>query len=156
MTARKLFLLAASAAVLVVLFAVLRPDDDGDSAGAGTTAATTTTAATPTTTATATATTTAPTTAPTTMRRDVVRLLVVVDVNEPTRPRKLKVTEGRRVLLLVRANAVDEVHVHGYDVVRRVAPGSPARLAFDADLAGVFEIELEERHQLIAELEVRP
>jgi hypothetical protein len=37
-----------------------------------------------------------------------------------------------------------------------VAPGAPARLRFRARTPGVIEIELEDRHLLLAELEVRP
>ena len=61
--------------------------------------------------------------------------------------------KGAPVVLVVRADVADHVHLHGYDVMRE---GAPARLAFRADLVGVFEVELEERKVPIAELEVRP
>jgi hypothetical protein len=66
------------------------------------------------------------------------------------------VDRGDRVVLDVTADVADRVHVHGYDLFGDVAPGKPAKIAFDAETTGRFEIELEERHVLIAELEVRP
>ena len=69
---------------------------------------------------------------------------------------RIRARRGDTVRLDVIADVADEVHVHGYDVTRRVAPGSPARLRFRARLEGVFEIELEQRGVQVAELEVRP
>ena len=64
--------------------------------------------------------------------------------------------QGQRAVILVRADVEDEVHLHGYDVMRDVAPGAPARIAVRANLPGRFEIELEDRKLQIGELEVRP
>jgi hypothetical protein len=64
--------------------------------------------------------------------------------------------KGDRVVVLVRSDVSDHVHVHGYDIMRDVAPGSPARIAFRATIPGRFEIELEDRGVRIAELTVNP
>ena len=40
--------------------------------------------------------------------------------------------KGDRVVVLVTSDVSDEVHVHGYDLMADVAPGSPARIAFRA------------------------
>jgi hypothetical protein len=64
------------------------------------------------------------------------------------------VTKGDRVVVLVTSDVSDEVHVHGYDLKRDVAPGSPARIAFVANLPGQFEIELENRSLQIGDLTV--
>ena len=64
--------------------------------------------------------------------------------------------QGQRAVILVRSDVEDEVHLHGYDVMRDVAPGAPARIAVRASLPGRFEIELEDRKLQIGELEVRP
>jgi hypothetical protein len=64
--------------------------------------------------------------------------------------------KGDRVVLVVRSDEADEVHVHGYDLYRDVAPGSPARIAFVADVAGRFAVEFHERGTQIADLTVRP
>ncbi len=68
-------------------------------------------------------------------------------------------TEARKnqqVLLIVRSDVSDEVHVHGYDLTADVAPGEPVRMQFRATLTGRFEIELEDRAQQIAQLTVIP
>jgi len=70
--------------------------------------------------------------------------------------KRLRVERGNRVVLVVRSDVTDHVHLHGYDVMRDVGPGEPARFRFRATLTGRFEIELEDRHLLIAELEVQP
>ena len=59
-----------------------------------------------------------------------------------------------RVDVLGTSAVGDEVHVHGYDLSRDVAPGAPARIAFPATIPGRFEIELEDRGVQIAELTV--
>ena len=60
------------------------------------------------------------------------------------------------MLLVVRLDVADEVHLHGHDLSRPVAAGGSARIAFRATLPGRFEVELEERGAQIAELTVRP
>jgi len=71
-------------------------------------------------------------------------------------PARLSLDRGDRVRLEVSSDAPEEVHVHGYDLVREVGPGRPARLSFRARLEGIFEIELERSQTKIASLEVRP
>ena len=66
------------------------------------------------------------------------------------------VHKGDRVVLQVRSDEADEVHVHGYDLSAAVAPGKPARVSFVADVAGRFEVELEESGVQIAQLTVAP
>ena len=56
-------------------------------------------------------------------------------------PDEVEVGEGDRVRLRITTSGVPtEVHLHGYDLQRDVAPGGPAPLSFDADLTGRFEI----------------
>lgn len=71
--------------------------------------------------------------------------------------KRVVVTKGRRVVLLVRSALSGEVHLHGYDLKRRVSPGRRVRLAFAASLVGRFELELHARVPLqLAVIEVRP
>jgi hypothetical protein len=70
--------------------------------------------------------------------------------------RLLKVKQGKQFVLIVNADVSDHVHLHGYDLMADVAPGKPARLRFNASIAGRFEIELEDRAFRLGELEVRP
>jgi hypothetical protein len=75
------------------------------------------------------------------------------NVQGPDRP---TVTQGDKVLIVVRADVSDHVHVHSYDLMADVAPGEPARIRFVADVAGVFEVELEDGGRLLFQLEVAP
>lgn len=61
---------------------------------------------------------------------------------------------GSTVHMIVVSDAAEHVHVHGYDLFFDVAPETPAQIVFTADVPGVFEVELEGSHTLIAELEV--
>jgi hypothetical protein len=84
----------------------------------------------------------------------VVRIVVVggVPLGGITRT---TVHKGGRVVVVVRSDVSDEVHVHGYDLKANVASGKPARIAFVASMQGVFDIELESRSLQIGELTVR-
>ena len=65
------------------------------------------------------------------------------------------VKRNARVVLVVRSDTADEVHLHGYDVSRPVGRGRQARLAFVAKIPGRFELELEDSGVQLAELTVR-
>lgn len=62
---------------------------------------------------------------------------------------------GDDVILVVRSDKADEVHVHGYDEADDVSPQEDAEIEFTADIPGVFEVELEEAGQLLFELQVQ-
>jgi hypothetical protein len=68
----------------------------------------------------------------------------------------IAVDRGDSVEMVVDSDAPEEIHVHGYEEFADVAPGKPARLDFEADIEGVFEVELEGSHVQIARLEVTP
>jgi hypothetical protein len=55
--------------------------------------------------------------------------------------RTISVSKGDLVRIVIRADAPDELHLHGYDITRVAEPGKPARFRFKADLEGVFELE---------------
>jgi hypothetical protein len=65
-----------------------------------------------------------------------------------------RVSLGEPVLLSVTSDVADEVHVHGYDLKEDVAAGGTAEIEFTADLAGVWEVELEHSKVQLVELEV--
>ena len=69
---------------------------------------------------------------------------------------KLEYTSGERVRFVVRSDVADEVHIHGYDRSKDVSAGGSVSFNFEAKLEGVFEVELEGRHEQIAELRVTP
>jgi len=55
--------------------------------------------------------------------------------------KRVQATKGDTVRILVRSDAPDEIHLHGYDIYEDTAPGKPARFLFKADVEGIFEIE---------------
>ncbi len=65
------------------------------------------------------------------------------------------VAKGETVTLVVHSDVADEVHVHGYDLHKDVEAGDTVRIRFVADIAGVFEAELESRSLQILELTVK-
>jgi hypothetical protein len=67
-----------------------------------------------------------------------------------------KVTKGDRVVIVVRADAGESVHVHGYDVERTIRPGKPVRLPITATIPGRFEVELHHPDAVLAVLTVNP
>ena len=69
---------------------------------------------------------------------------------------RVTASKGDVVVVTVRSDVAEEVHVHGYDLMADVAPGKPARLRFTASLTGRFELELEDRGKQIAQLTVLP
>lgn len=64
--------------------------------------------------------------------------------------------KGDTVDLTVRSDTADEIHVHGYDLMKDVEAGGSVEFDFPATLEGVFEAELEGRGQQIAQLTVNP
>jgi hypothetical protein len=69
---------------------------------------------------------------------------------------ELEFTKGDRIRFAVRSDVADEVHVHGYDRAKDVEAGGTVSFNFEANLEGVFEVELEDRKEQIAELRVNP
>jgi hypothetical protein len=140
----RLGLLAATVLAAVVLFFVLRPDGEESA-----------TTSTSTTTETETETESEPTTTAETPNAARIRIQARGDGSGSIR-RRVDIERGQRVTLIVNADVVDHVHVHGYDLMADVAPGSPARITFRATVPGRFEVELEDRTIQIAELRVGP
>jgi hypothetical protein len=133
----RLLLIPAAAVAAIVLFFVLRSDDEPETSPPPTTTE------------------------------------VVITVNEPPPPppppaplqilipantdaiTRRTIPRGRQVVLVVSGAPGEEVHLHGYDVLRRIGPNGVARLPFRATIPGRFEVELEASHRQIADLTVR-
>jgi FtsP/CotA-like multicopper oxidase with cupredoxin domain len=56
-------------------------------------------------------------------------------------PAEIRVKKGDTVVIVVAADAPDDIHLHGYDIEKKVAPGQPARFRLKSNLEGEFEIE---------------
>lgn len=159
-TFRKVALIAATLGLLLSLFLALRPDGDDDAASPAATTQTETTATTetvapPTLEGTPATTAEDPPPAVTEPAFDTVEITVVDGQPQGGLVRET-VAQGREVVIVVEADVVDHIHLHGYDLMADVAPGAPARLRFTADVPGRFEVELEDRGIHIAEIQVRP
>ncbi len=113
-----------------------------------TTAATTTTEAATTTSDATTAATTTTTAAPTTIS------ITVVDGKPDGGIARPSVDKGDHVVLVVKSDTADEVHLHGYDLSTDVEAGGTARIAFVATTQGRFEVELENSGVQLAEITV--
>jgi hypothetical protein len=68
----------------------------------------------------------------------------------------LEYSAGEQVRFTVRSDVAEEIHVHGYDLMKDVSAGGTASFSFPAELEGIFEVELEGRGEQIAELRVNP
>lgn len=101
-------------------------------------------------------TTTAPPTTTAVPAEPAVETITVEDGEPRGGVAKLRFSKGDRVRFIVESDVADEVHVHGYDVRREVAPGRAATFSFAATIEGRFEVELENSHKQVAALEVRP
>ena len=67
-----------------------------------------------------------------------------------------KLKKGDRAVIVVRADAGEEIHMHGYDLEKQVTPGKPLRMPFTATIPGRFEVELHHPDTLLAVVTVSP
>ena len=134
---KTVFILVATAAVAVLLAGC----GSDDSATATTTAETTETT---------TQTTTTAENAATTITIVVTGGKVAGGIQRP------KVKQDDHVVLVVKSDVADEVHLHGYDLHADVEAGGTARIPFVATIPGRFEVELENRGLQLAEITVTP
>jgi len=80
----------------------------------------------------------------------------------PPTQRVLRATEGERVELRWTSDEPLVLHLHGYDIEMRVAPGKPAVTAFAARLTGRFPVEIhgeggaQRRHRALLHVEIHP
>jgi hypothetical protein len=68
----------------------------------------------------------------------------------------MEFTEGETIRFQVESDQAQEVHVHGYDLMKDVTPGETVTFSFPASITGIFEIELENAGEQIAQLRVDP
>ena len=66
------------------------------------------------------------------------------------------VHKGDKVVLVVRTDSGEAVHLHGYNIEKDVLPGQAVRMPFTANIAGRFEVELHPTDALLAVVEVKP
>jgi hypothetical protein len=69
---------------------------------------------------------------------------------------ELTYDKGEEVRFKVDSDVSDEIHVHGYDIMKDVEAGGSVSFDFPASIEGIFEAELEGRGEQILELTVNP
>ena len=82
---------------------------------------------------------------------------IVVRDGEPVGGvRELSFYSDEAIRFRVSSDTAQEVHLHGYDVAKEVEPGGSVAFDVPADIAGIFEAELEDSEEQIARVTVRP
>ena len=138
------------AAVAASAIALAGCGGDSSTTDAVTTTETAATAPTTTTDTTATTTGTTPVAQAKVITIDVVKGVPQGGIQRPT------IDKGDKVVLVVRTDSGEAVHLHGYNIEKEVVPGQAVRLPFTANIAGRFEVELHPTDALLAVLEVKP
>ena len=138
------------AAVAASAIALAGCGGDSSTTDAVTTTETAATAPTTTTDTTATTTGTTPVAQAKVITIDVVKGVPQGGIQRPT------IDKGDKVVLVVRTDSGEAVHLHGYNIEKDVVPGKPVRLPFTANIAGRFDVELHPTDALLAVLEVKP
>lgn len=83
--------------------------------------------------------------------------VIVVEHGEPRGGvQDLTYREGEPIRFRVRSDVADEVHFHGYEVGKEVMAGGSIGFDVPATIPGIFEVELEDAKQQIAEITVEP
>ena len=150
---RNAVLIALALAVLAGGFVLARDTGDSDDPAPATQAATS--AAPPTAPADTAPAATAETT-PAPPPKPAVPTIVVEDGKPQGGVKEREFDKGDRARFRVRADAADEIHVHGYDRYVDLEPGKTATIAFEAEFDGRFEVELHGNGQQLAELRIQP
>jgi len=134
---QRIGLIVAAVIVAVVAIVVLSGGDD-DSSDNGSTA--TTTATTP-------GGKPAPAEVPT---------IVIKDGKPVGGIQDIEVDKGDTIEFRVKSDADHEIHMHGYDIAKDVSAGGSVTYKVPADIDGIFEVEIEDLGEQIAELTVNP
>jgi copper(I)-binding protein len=147
---RKVVLALAAVGLAISIGVAACGGGDDDDRSASTTTATTTTTTTSTTATTETQVETSETTPYSTFTITVKGGRPVGGIQRP------KVNLGDDLLITVKSDVADEIHLHGYDLSQDVKAGGSIQLPVRATVPGRFEIELEQRGVQIGELTVEP
>ena len=160
-------------AVLLIVFVVLRGGDDSGSDSSSSSATGTASQSASTTTAQSTASTgtsgtetgddsgsetgsTATATSTSTPAVPASQTINVVNGQPQGGVKTVTFKKGDQAVLKVNSDTADEIHVHGYDLMKDVEKGGSVTFTFKATIDGRFEVELEDAGTQIANLEVTP
>jgi hypothetical protein len=70
--------------------------------------------------------------------------------------KKLNFEKGDQIRFRIVSDTADEIHVHGYDLMKDVPKGGSVTFSFKGSIDGRFVVELEDHGEQIAELDVAP
>ncbi len=160
-------------AVLLIVFVVLRGGDDSGSDSSSSSATSTASQSASTTTAQSTASTgtsetetgddsgsetgsTSTATSTSTPAVPASQTINVVNGQPQGGVKTVTFKKGDQAVLKVNSDTADEIHVHGYDLMKDVEKGGSVTFTFKATIDGRFEVELEDAGTQIANLEVTP
>jgi len=142
-------LIVGAIVVLIVAYVLIQGSSDDDKDNAATPAAQTTQSAPSTTSTPSTSTDEAP-------AEPAVPTVRVVDAKPQGGVKKLDFDKGDQIRFKVVSDTADEIHVHGYDLMKDVEKGGSVSFSFKGSIEGRFVVELEDHKQQIAELDVTP
>jgi hypothetical protein len=80
----------------------------------------------------------------------------VVDAKPQGGVKKLTFNKGDQIRFRIVSDTADEIHVHGYDLMKDVPKGGSVTFSFKGSIDGRFVVELEGHGEQIAELDVEP
>jgi len=92
----------------------------------------------------------------TTAKPEVTTIVVGKDGKPVGGVAEIDVNKGDEVRFKVKSAIAEEIHVHGYDLMKDVPAGGTVSFEFPAELEGIFEAELEGEAEQILELRVEP
>jgi len=139
---QRIGLLVAAVVVVVVAIVLIGGGDDEDSSSTDDTAQTTTTGG---------GTTTSEKPA-----APAVPTITIKDGKPVGGVQEIEVDKGDAIRFKVKSDADHEIHMHGYDIAKDVEAGGQVSYNVPADIDGIFEIEIEDLGEQIAELRVNP
>jgi hypothetical protein len=82
--------------------------------------------------------------------------VTVVDGKPEGGVKTITYKKGDTVDLTVKSDTADEIHIHGYDLMKDVEKGGTVHFTFPASIDGKFVVELEDAGEQIASLQVEP
>jgi plastocyanin len=135
---QRIGLLVAAVVVAVVAAILISNGDDDDSSSTDSTVQTTTGGGT------------------TTTEKAEVPTITIKDGKPVGGVQEIEVDKGDTVRFRVKSDADHEIHMHGYDIAKDVEAGGEVTYNVPADIDGIFEIEIEDLKEPIAELRVNP
>ena len=139
---QRIGLLVAAAVVAVVAVILISNGDDDDSSSTDSTVQTTTTGGS--------------TTTPDKPAAPAVPTITIKDGTPVGGVQEIEVDKDDTIEFRVKSDADHEIHLHGYDIAKDVEAGGQVEYKLTADIDGIFEIEIEDLKEQIAELRVNP